>query len=309
MKVIIFGGTGFIGKYLINLLLEEDWEVYVVTRNQKKADQILGDRVQTIEGTIDKSEAVSALLTGRYSIINLAGENVGNKLWTRKQKHRILQSRVTITRWISEMINSSQDKPAVVIQASATGFYGSDMDLTFDESSLKGDGFLADVTEQWENALDLSEAKKIRIIYIRTGLVLGKNEGLIAKLKIPFKLFVGGHFGKGRHWLSWIHIFDEVQAIKYLLTNDQSQGIYNLTAPEPVRMNEFCRLFGKVLLRPSWLHIPSFVLKPLPGNMAEEVLLNSQKVRPAKLQSEGFTFRYKKLEDTLIELLSNNSDA
>jgi len=309
MKIIIFGGTGFIGRALIKSLQQQNWEIYVVTRNVNKATQLIGNKVNILEWDAQNTHLVANIFTGLYAIINLAGENIGNKLWTKKQKLKILESRVSVARAISEMINHSLVKPKIVIQSSATGYYGSDMDLIFDESSLKGKGFLADLTEQWEGALELDNKQKIRTVFIRTGLVLGRNEGLLAKLKIPFKFFFGGHFGNGKQWMSWIHIHDEVEAIKFLLLNEKSQGIYNLTAPEPVKMQEFCILTGTMLSRPSWLHIPSFILKFLPGNMAEEVLLSSQKIKPSRLLSEGFVFRYTHLEQALKDLLAQEKNA
>lgn len=303
MKIIIFGGTGSIGRALVKSLLQNSYETYVVSRNREKATRIFQNSVNIIQWDTKNDNSLIEVFTGDYAIINLVGENIGAKIWTRKQKAKILNSRISITNKISEIVNKSEVKPAVFIQASATGYYGSSLDYEFDETSPQGIGFLASVCSQWENALTILDKKSTRIIFIRTGLVLAKDKGLIAKMKTSFKFFLGGHFGDGKQWMPWIHIQDEVDAITYLLKNEQTQGLYNLTSPKPERMRKFCNIFGAIQFRLSWFHIPSFVVKLLPGNMGEELLLSSQKVKPSRLQEAGFEFSFEKLEDALREIL------
>lgn len=303
MKIIIFGGTGSIGRALVKSLLQNSFEIFIVSRNLEKADRIFQNSINTILWDANNENTFKEVFTGNYAIINLAGENIGAKIWTKKQKAKILNSRVSITTKISEIVNKSEVKPTLFIQASATGYYGSSLDLEFDESSPKGEGFLADVCAQWENSLDIIDEKNTRTIYIRTGLVLERDGGLIAKMKTAFKFFMGGHFGNGKQWMSWIHIQDEIDAIIFLLKNEQAQGVYNLTAPKPERMRKFCNILGAIQFRLSWFHIPSFVVKLLPGNMGDELLLSSQKVIPTRLQQAGYEFRYEKLEDALRVLL------
>jgi len=303
MKIIIFGGTGFVGRELVKSFLQDGFKVFVVSRNLQKAQDIFGGEVNVIQWDTKSRNVFNEYFTGQYAILNLAGENIGAKLWTKKQKVKILDSRVKTTNLISEIINRCVEKPVVFMQASATGYYGTDEELEFNETSPKGEGFLADVCIHWENALNLEDTKNTRIIVIRTGVVLDKSEGLIAKMKFAFRLFFGGHFGNGKQWISWIHIDDEVRAIRFLLSNNQSHGIYNLSAPKPERMRKFCKIFGAIQFRLSWFHIPTFVLDLLPGKMGEELFLSSQKVIPVRLEEAGFEFRFKKLEDALRDLL------
>lgn len=308
MKVFIFGGTGSIGRALVKELLQENFEVFVVSRNIKKVIKIFGDKVNAIQWNPKNEKTFGDVFNGHYAIINLAGENIGAKLWTKRQKAKILSSRISMTSKISELVNQGKVKPKVFLQASASGYYGSSLESEYDESSPQGEGFLAGVCAQWENALALEDIRTTRIVFLRTGLVLDANEGLIQKMKTSFKFFVGGYFGNGKQWMSWIHIKDEVKAIIYLLKHEQAQGIFNLTAPKPERMHKFCNIFGAIQFRLSWFHIPAFVVKLLPGNMGEELLLASQKVKPARLQAAGFEFQFKKLEDALRDLLRKNSD-
>lgn len=308
MKIIIFGGTGSIGRKVVESLSLDNYNIIVISRNPGKVSQIFKGNVGVVEWDLKNEDTFREVFTGDYAILNLAGENIGARIWTKKQKDKILQSRISITRKISEIVNRSEAKPAVFIQASASGYYGSSMDSEFDESSPLGNGFLASVCNQWENGLKLSDKKSTRIVFIRTGLVLDKNDGLIAKLKVAFNLFVGGHFGNGKQWMSWIHIQDEVNAIKFLLENNQTEGIYNLTAPKPERMRKFCKIFGAIQFRLSWFHIPAFLLRLLPGNMGEELMLSSQKVKPVRLLDAGFNFKFSNLEDALRDILIEQED-
>lgn len=308
MKIIIFGGTGFIGRELVKSFLLDNFEVFVVSRNLQKAQDIFGVKVNVIQWDTISRSVFNEYFTGQYAIINLAGENIGAKLWTKKQKIKILDSRVSITNLISEIINRCVDKPSAFIQVSATGYYGNSEEYEFDESSPKGEGFLADVCGQWENAINITEAKNTRTLILRTGVVLDKGEGLISKMKIAFRLFLGGHFGNGKQWMSWIHIEDEVNAIKFLMANSQANGIYNLTAPKPERMRKFCKIFGAIQFRLSWFHIPVILLNLLPGKMGDELFLLSQKVIPVRLLEAGFEFRFKKLEDALRDILIDKKD-
>lgn len=303
MKIIIFGGTGSIGRALVKSLLQNSFEIFIVSRNQAKATSIFQNSVNIIQWDKKNDNSLLEVFTGDYAIINLAGENIGAKIWTRKQKAKILNSRISITNKISEIVNKSEAKPAVFIQASATGYYGSSLVDEYDESSPQGQGFLADVCAQWEKGLKLADKKSTRTIFIRTGLVLESNEGLIAKMKTSFKYFMGGYFGNGKQWMPWIHMQDEVDAITFLLLNKQAKGIYNLTAPKPERMRKFCNIFGAIQFRLSWFHIPTFVVNLLPGGMGKELLLSSQKVKPTRLLEAGFEFNFEKLEDALREIL------
>lgn len=237
-------------------------------------------------------------------MINLIGENVGSGYWTKKKKDKILNSRKQSASRIVKLINTLKNKPEVVIQASAVGYYGSYSEIEITESSPKGNGFLSLVTEQWENELN-KLPESIRKIFLRTGVVIGKGGGLVKNLMIPFKLFVGGPFGNGKQWLPWIHIKDEVEAIRFLLENKAVKGVYNLVSPNPVRQKDFMKAFGRTLNRPSWFKVPSFLLTSFFGEMAREMFLKSQKVKPTRLFEAGYRFHFLDVNIALNDLLKN----
>jgi len=304
MKLIIFGGTGLIGQEFIRMISNSNDQIYVVSRNKEKIYKIFEEKVTAVQWNDNNLQSMKSIFSGDYAVINLAGENIGGKLWTAKQKSNIIQSRVNITRAISELISIAIDKPKVIIQGSATGFYGSDPKNQFDEESSKGKGFLADLTDKWEISLNIEQPKTTRIIFIRTGVVLSSEGGILPKLVIPFRFWLGGHIGNGLQWIPWIHIKDEVKAIKYLLDHQNSEGIYNLTSPQSVQMKTFCKVLGKIIHRPSWLHIPGFIVRFFLGEMADELVLSSQKVSPKRLEDEGFKFQYGQLQNAMSSVLN-----
>ncbi len=237
-------------------------------------------------------------------MINLTGESLAGKPWTEKQKEKILNSRIKTTSTIVEAINRLETKPEVFIQASAIGYYGSRGNDTLGENNSPGDGFLSEVTERWEE-----EAKKVdntvRLVLLRTGIVLGPDGGALQPMARPFKFGFGGHIGSGKQWFSWIHLDDEVRAIQFLLENRDARGPYNLTAPDPVRMKTFSKELGRVLKRPSWFHVPAFLIKLFMGQMGEEMLLVSQKVHPDKLLEDGFKFQFSELRMALTNIYNS----
>ncbi|RMG40297.1 MAG: TIGR01777 family protein, partial [Methanobacteriota archaeon] len=205
---------------------------------------------------------------------------------------------------ISETILATNNKPQVLLQASATGYYGSRGEETLTESSPAGEGFMAEVVKQWEGAVSPVKNTSTRVVYLRTGVVLGKESEFIKRLKLPFQFFVGGPPGDGSQWISWIHIEDEVAAVQFLIENDTLEGPINLVAPHPVQMKQFCKVFGKVLHRPSWISVPGIALKTIFGEFADEAILSSQKVVPERLLKAGFQFKYPELEEALKECLT-----
>jgi len=194
----------------------------------------------------------------------------------------------------------------VLLQASAIGFYGTPVEKPAAEDQLAGTGFLAGLTREWESSVNDAGLFVPRIIIIRTGLVLGKNEGLLEKMLLPFRFYSGTILGSGKQWMSWIHIQDEVRAIRFLLENRDSSGPYNLTSPEPVSMKFFINSVGKILGKPTWMHIPGILLVAVLGEMARETVLSSQNIYPAKLLKEGFKFEYIHLQDALMNLLTGD---
>jgi len=301
MKILFFGGTGFLGKHLLPLLLKEGYDIKLFIR---QADpEITDHRIQFIKWDAASPVFPAEFFKSDYGIINLAGENIGSKRWTSRQKNKILLSRVLVAEAISEVISRAALKPKFIIQASAVGYYGSQGDAQTDEYSEKGKGFLAEVVNSWEQALNPAKNKGLRIIYLRTAPVLGLHGGILPKLMLPFRLFFGGHPGNGRQWFPWIHVDDAVSAIMFLLKNENADGVYNLAAPEPVRNKEFAEFAAKAINRPCWFHIPSIILRAALPERADELLLTSQRVVPRRLTETGFEFRFTNINIALRDLL------
>ena len=303
MRIIITGATGFIGNYLCKLLLEHNYEIVVLTRNASKARKNFGSMVTCVEWDARTNNGWQEYAEGAYAIINLAGAGIADNLWTESYKKQILESRVSATKAVVMAIEATDEKPKVLLQGSATGIYASRGDEVLDESSAKGDSFLADVVDEWEAAAKSVEKMGVRVCYLRTGVVLGKDEGILKKLSLPFKLFVGGTPGSGKQWFSWIHIEDEVNIIFHLLKNEGAEGVYNLVSPDPLRIADFCQQMGSVINRPSWIPVPAFMLKLVMGQMAEETALISQRILPRRLMENGFRFSYPSLKPALQDLL------
>ncbi|MBE0637503.1 MAG: TIGR01777 family protein [Bacteroidales bacterium] len=303
MKIILIGATGFIGQQLVKNLSSKKHHLTIVSRNKAKAEKIFLNHSDFAGWDGRDPKALTDIINCSDAVINLAGESIAGGRWTDKRKQQILSSRIQSTKAVVNAINEADKKPKVLIQASAVGYYGADNIRTFDENSSAGKGFLADVTVQWEQAAKELD-KSVRVVFLRTGVVLDYNGGALPKMAMPFKLGIGGHIGLGKQWFSWIHIDDEVRAIEFLLENENAFGPFNLTAPEPVTMKEFSKTLGKALKRPSWLHVPSFAIKLLMGKMGEEMLLSGQRVVPKKLMELGFTFRYTIVFDALKSIFS-----
>jgi uncharacterized protein len=307
MKYVIFGGTGFIGTELLKSAFFKDSNVVLVTRNPKNIHKIAGSNIHAVAYNGSLYENLKGHLTGEYGIINLAGESIGKWPWSSRQKEKILNSRVHITQAISDLVNKSPVKPIVIIQGSAAGYYGSDPAREWTESSPSGKGFLSTVVSRWENALTLDEPHKTRVVFIRTGLVLGNSGGLLPELQLAFRFFIGGHMGNGKQWMPWIHITDMVSAIEFLIRNNHLVGVFNLVSPHPVQMKTLMQSVGKRIGRPSWLHIPAFVLKLTLGQFAEELLLTSQKILPKALTKAGFEFGFPDSETALNNLIARRN--
>jgi len=304
MRILIIGATGFIGKELVKELSATGHQPLGVSRYAIKAGGILGDLCEIVEWDGKSAESLVMKMDRIDGIVNLAGENIASGRWTEKRKKILTESRVKISKLVSEAIRLADIKPSVLIQGSATGIYGTPVNSPADENHPVGNGFLADLTRQWEMAMTPAGEDFPKVVVIRTGLVLGKNAGLLKKMLLPFKYHSGIIIGSGKQWLSWIHISDQVRAIRFLLENKNSSGPYNLTAPHPVQMKTFVQTLSKVLGKPVWLKIPGAFLKLSLGKMAEETVLSSQNIIPAKLTIEGFSFSHSDLDTALIDLLT-----
>jgi len=301
MRVVITGATGFIGRALCRAL-HRDYEVIALSRDASRAAKSIGEMAKVIEWDGRTTGSWYKQANGAFAIINLAGENVASGRWNESKKAGILHSRLDSSRAVLEVIKQADKKPTVVILASAIGYYGSRQDEPLDETSTPGKGFLANLCRRVESYAEEIEGVGVRCVVIRTGVVLGRDGGAFAKLVKPFRFFLGGHLGSGRQWFSWIHLEDEVKAIKFLLENEHHKGVFNLTAPEPVTMKEFCKILGKVLHRPAWLNVPALAARLAFGEMADEMLLSGQKVLPKRLLNTGFDFKYTNVEQALNDI-------
>lgn len=301
MKVLIFGGTGFVGRNLTEDLLSKGYQVYVVTRNRLEVPKVLGEKVQIIEWDNKGSLSFVSKLEEIDAIVNLAGESIGNRRWSSGVKQEILESRIKTTRAIVTAINEGIIRPKVLISASAVGYYGPHKDEEIIEGQDAGQDFLAEVCRAWENEAYRVKRAKTRVITLRIGVVLGK-EGALSRMVTPFRLFFGGPLGTGDQWLSWIHVQDLVRIIRFLIEHEELTGPVNGTAPEQTQMRDFSKELGYVLNRPSWLSVPEFLLKIVLGQMAD-MIVYGQRVVPKKVVDAGFEFRYPNLKSALVDSL------
>ncbi len=305
MRITITGGTGFVGRRLVALLLADGHTVQVLTRNANASRRILADHPQVIHTAYDplQPQTWANTLNDSTAIVNLAGEPLADGRWTPEKKAEIRRSRVEGTQALVEAIRSLSPKPQVLISGSAVGYYGPQPDdRELDETSPPGQDFLAEVSQAWEAAATPVTDLGVRLVILRTGIVLGGEGGALAQMMGPFQAFIGGPIGSGRQWLSWIHRQDLVRLIDFGIRNASVTGVLNGTAPHPVQMAEFCQTLGQVIGRPSWLPVPALALEILLGEAAQ-VVLTGQRVLPVKTQHAGFTFSYPQLRSALQEIL------
>ncbi|MBW4471262.1 MAG: TIGR01777 family oxidoreductase [Stenomitos rutilans HA7619-LM2] len=305
MKVAITGATGFVGGRLVERLQAEGHQVIALTRNPEQAlrrfPATAFPAVEVVGYTPKVSGDWQQSLSGCDGVVNLAGEPIAESRWTPERKQTILDSRKVGTQKLVEAIVQATPKPSVLVNASAIGYYGTSETATFDETSAPGDDFLAQVCQAWEAEAQNVTQVGVRLVIVRIGIVLGDG-GALAKMLPPFKLFAGGPIGTGKQWFSWIHREDLVNLILQALTNRSFEGVYNATAPNPVRMTELAQTLGDVLKRPSWLPVPSFALEALLGDGAK-VVLEGQQVMPKRTQAIGFQYQYPALSQAIANIL------
>lgn len=300
-KIIIFGGSGFIGKHLIKEL-KADYDVIIISRKPRTVAKELNGKAKVERFRTRDLTKLTALFEGAKAIINLAGENIGDR-WSNKKMGKIKKSRLDVDSVIIRAMRAATVPPEVVIQGSSIGIYGlsrTTIDIT-EETPNGQRGFLPKVAASHEETFEQLE-KISRVVYIRTGVVLDTDEGILPKMAAPFKMYLGGKLGNGSQWNSWIHIDDEVKAIKFVIENKNSKGVYNLTSPNPIVQKELAKKIGKSLGRPSYLAKPSFLLRLLYGVMAEETILNGVKVIPKRLTEEGYKFKFETIDDALADI-------
>jgi uncharacterized protein (TIGR01777 family) len=298
MKIVVTGATGFIGEALCNELAKEH-NVVALTRSPEKAQALLDKAVEIIQWNPGDTDGWERSLDGSDAIVNLAGTNLASGRWSKNFKTEILDSRIKTSKVLIRAIKNLKAKPKTIITASAIGFYGNSADEKLDEESRGGAGFLAGVAQEIEDCSREFETLGLRSVVIRTGIVLGAGGGALPKMIMPFKFYIGGYWGSGDQWMSWISLADEVTAIKFLIENSNLHGVFNLTSPEPLTNRKLFQVLAKVLRKPCWLPIPAFVLKIMFGEMANELFLGSQRVYPRKLIDAGFEFKYSELTKAL----------
>jgi uncharacterized protein (TIGR01777 family) len=296
MKIVVSGASGLIGTQLVAKLSSSGHEVVRLVRRSPKSGEI---QWNPKSGTLD-----AAALEGTDAVIHLSGAGIGDKRWTDGYRKEILDSRTATTALLAKTMASLSRKPSVFLSGSAIGIYGARNDEQLTEVSTHGTGFLAEVCEQWEAAAKPVVDAGIRTVYLRTGIVLSPKGGALKKLLPLFKLGVGGKFGNGKQWQSWISIDDEIGAIEHLLTANVS-GAVNLTAPNPVTNAEFTKVLASVLKRPAIVPVPTFAPKILlGGELADALLFTGQRVIPAALNASGYNFKHTTLESAFRSLLS-----
>lgn len=297
MKVLISGSHGLVGKALISSLVDDGHEVVRLVRREHTLSQ------PEVEWHPNLGRIDAQRLEGFDAVFHLAGESIASGRWTDEKKRRIRESRTKGTSLLSETIAQLSRPPAVFISASAIGYYGNRGDEELTEESAPGNDFLASVCVEWEEATRPAVEKGIRTILARFGIILDLNGGALAKMLTPFRMGIGGRVGDGRQWMSWIALDDVVNALKFVLLDSAVHGPVNIVAPNPVTNAEFTKTLGRVLSRPTFFPVPAFGARLAFGEMADALLLSSQRVDPAALEERGFAPYWPRLEPALQHLL------
>jgi hypothetical protein len=302
MKIVIIGGTGFIGSSLLQFLSRQAHDIVVLTRGASRGNTLNASTVRYIHWNASTTGEWEAEIENSNVVINLAGKNIFDRRWNNTVKEEILNSRVLPVQLIVDAMAKAERKPALFLSVSAVGFYGNRNDEVITEESTGGNDFLSKVVQQWESAAYEAERFGVRVATPRIGLVLQKNGGMIGKMLLPFQCFVGGPVGNGKRYLPWIHMVDVVRGLLYPVLHETFRGRYNLVSPNPVTMKEFARTLGSVLHRPAWLTVPEFALALLYGEGANAILAGQHAI-PKKLIDAGFRFSFTDLTAALNNIL------
>jgi len=302
MQIVVTGGTGFIGRPLCASLCQEGHRVTLLTR-RIEAQGSCGSTVTAVEWNGRQAGAWEDCLDGADAVINLAGAPIADGPWTEARKQLLMESRVLTTRLLVEAMSRRSLKPRTLISASGIGYYGASDDRVLDEGAAHGQGFLADLSLAWEAEALRAAEFGVRVVLLRTGMVLEQDGGALPKMLVPFRLFAGGPIMPGTQWVSWIHRRDHIGLIQWALTATNVSGPVNAVAPEAVTMNRFCKLLGRVLHRPSWIPVPGFALHLALGELGT-LMTTGQRVNPVKALAGGYVFRYPTLELALRAILT-----
>ena len=301
MKIVVAGGTGFVGKPLVLRLLDEGYKVVVLSRNPNAFKSHPSSELMVEWWDGRNSGAWMHHIDGAYAVVNLAGEGVADKRWSEHRKRELSDSRILSTRMLVSAIQQAQKRPEVFLNASAVGYYGNVPSGEVPESSPKGKGFLADLCADWEKAALTAADLGCRVVILRIGIVLEKGGGALAKMVPPFMMYAGGPLGTGRQYFPWVHRKDVLGAAVYALKNPSVSGVFNMTAPGVCTMADFSRALGRILGRPSWAPVPGFMLQILMGEMAG-MLTGGQKAVPQRLSGAGYPFQFETAEQALADI-------
>ncbi len=299
MNIAITGGTGFVGSELSKVLIERGHTLYILTRNPSRHQDETS--IKYI-GWLTEEAYPEKELQNVDVFVNLAGESINSGRWTEERKQRILDSRIQATKEVIRIIESLNKKPSALINASAIGYYPASQTETYTETATnKADDFLGHTVQKWEEEASKAKALGLRTAFTRFGIILGKEEGALPKMALPYKLFVGGKVGSGKQWLSWVHLKDVAEAIAFVIETSTISGPVNITAPHPYQMNDFGKVLAQVLGRPHWIPAPAFALKLALGEMSQ-LVLEGQKVLPKVLEEHGYRFHFPHLKPALEDI-------
>lgn len=299
MKIVIAGGTGFIGKKLTDMLLTEGHSIVILTRGNRESS----GKVQFVKW-LEEGAQPEKDIRHADAFINLAGVSINAGRWSENHQKQIYESRMTATDELLRIISLLPEKPSVLVSASAIGIYPASIKNVYTEVSTdRANDFLGKTVRDWENKANRVEEHSVRAVFMRFGVVLGKEEGALPLMALPYRLFVGGKVGSGEQWVSWVHVLDVVRAIVFALVNEDLRGPVNVTSPSPVQMDDFGKTIASVLHRPHWIPVPSFAMKMVLGQKSA-LVLEGQHVVPQRLIDYGFEFTFPILKLALDDLLT-----
>jgi uncharacterized protein (TIGR01777 family) len=301
MRIVIAGGTGFLGSPLAEVYAEEGHDVRLLTRSLPPGDSRheSGTGVPGITrvgwNPDGRAGAWQGAIEGADAVINLAGETIGDKRWAPARKALLRDSRLLATRSLVTGLAQCDKRPGVLVSGSGVGFYGDGGDQVKTEDSPAGTDFLAHLCEDWEAEARKASASSVRVAIVRTGVVLERSGGALPRMLTPFRFFAGGRIGSGRQYMSWIHRLDWVEMVRWIIATTDAGGVFNATAPQPVTNREFARALGRALRRPALLPAPAFALRIALGEFADSIL-TGQRVIPARAKAMGYHFRYPEID-------------
>lgn len=302
MKIVLAGGSGFLGSALSRALTQDGHHVVVLTR-RATATAMSDSPRSSVQWSPDGTVGTwGSAVNGADIVVNLAGESIAATRWSAAQKQKLRDSRLLATRSLTSAIRQAARAPAAFISGSAVGYYGDRGDETLTETSPPGTDFLAELAKDWEAAAN-DVASLTRVALVRTGIVLDRTGGALPKMLPPFRMFVGGPLGTGTQYMPWIHKEDWVRMVSWMMTTEGARGPLNATSPSPVTNAEFSRALGHVLKRPSFLPAPAFALRLALGEMADALLLSGQRALPVRATDLGFSFRYSNIDEALTNVL------